>query len=439
MNRHVKIGRVANILITLCLAVVWPCALLTPRGADAQEMLRLGDENSSAEETADDAVAELEGSKSALSGLRGKIRAEAIGKLLADPKPANAPDLALILKENIDELDVQEKVARALSRVGGAERMSVGKRLLKDLSPYRKAMGIRLVAASGEADAASVLIGAVPDMGDDPEVVHHLCRAFALLGDKAALPWLKTRVGGKDAALARMAMCLSGDYSQFRRALSDFDEISASHEKMMLVWNWAWVNQWKTAGDKARAVKTAERNEEYLDLFRRMAGSCGLEQMRMMVETMKAGRMNVANVMYANLAGWVTASNADSFLPLLDAPSPELCEEVARVLADSQAPGMSSKLDAAILAMAAEDSWFRRAAAMRVSDLLPEPEGRKLLACGLRDKNLFVVQEALMVIQKRHVGGLEADVRAVLEGETWKRQYEVRRLAEIILSQLGGV
>lgn len=435
MNRLMNTDVGVSGLIRLLVAFMVCGALLEPRSAAAQEPLTLGDEGVGSEEASDDAVAELEGNKSGLAALRGPARAAAIGKLLADPKPAHIQDLTHILRENKDELDVQERAARALSQVGGAERMSVGKRLLKDVSPYRKAMGIRLVAASGQAGAAAVLVGAAPGMGDDPEVLYHLYRAFAVLEDKAALPWLKPKAAGKDGSLARLAMCLSGDYSQFRRVLSDFDEISAAHEKMMLIWNWAWVKQWKTAAEKARAVKTAERNEEYLERFQRLIGRCGSEQVQVMVEYMKEGRMRLANVLYANLAGLVTSSNADTFLNLLEAPSPELCEEVARVLADSQAQGMDAKLRTAILAMAAGDSWVRRAGAMRMSDLLPEPDGRKLLAGGLRDKSLFVVQEALMVIHKRHVGGLEADVRAVAGSEAWKRQYEVRRLAETILTQ----
>jgi len=99
---------------------------------------------------------------------------------------------------------------------------------------------------------------------------------------------------------------------------------------------------------------------------------------------------------------------------------------------------MAAKVRAAILAMAAGESWPRRAAALRLSDLLPESEGKALLARGLQDRSLFVVQEALTVIEKRHRGGLEAEVRTVAEGDAWKRQYEVRRLAESILSQPGG-
>jgi len=258
------------------------------------------------------------------------------------------------------------------------------------------------------------------------------------LEDKAALPWLKPRAETKDAALARLAVCLAGDYSRFSRILSDLDEISDAHERLMRNWNWAWANQWKTANEKARAVRTAERNEEYLERFQKMIERCGVEQVRAMGEHMKDGRMQVADVLYANLAGLVTDSNAEAFLPLLEASSPELCEEAARALADSQAQGMAAKVRAAILAMAAGESWPRRAAALRLSDLLPESEGKALLARGLQDRSLFVVQEALTVIEKRHRGGLEAEVRTVAEGDAWKRQYEVRRLAESILSQPGG-
>lgn len=386
------------------------------------------------EDLADDVLEEFEGPKSALAKLRGKPREAAVGKILADPKPANVPDLVQILKDAVDGMDSQEKAARALCRFGGPEVMSAGKRLLNDPSPQRKAMGTRLVAASGQKDAASILVAASRSMGNHADVTYGLCRAFALLQDKAAVPWLAARAAGADETLARLAMCLCGELSGFRQVLADHESISAKRQKQAVVWDWAWQNQWLTPAEKANAVKSAERMDEYLALFKRLLGRCRADEMRLIVESMKTGEGHLANAVYQAIATFVKAENASSFLPLLESPAPEIREEAARAIAGSGAQGWQATLKEASFAMAAGSSTSERAAAMRLADLLPPEDGRKLLAGGLADTSAFVVQEAMDAIRGHRIGGLEGDVEKLLKAGTWNHEPGVVHAAEMIVA-----
>lgn len=413
------------------LAAILDVLIFLPFAVKAEETLE-GDKSLNST----DALGELEESKSVLAKLRGRARENAVAKILANPKEANIPDLVQMLKDGLDEVDSQDKAGRALCQLGGPELIPTGKLLLKDVSPQRKTMGIRLLAASGQKEAATILIAAAPGMGNDQNVVFGLCRAFALLDDKAALPWLKGRAD--DDNMARLAICFLGDFSKFQQSLADYEAVSSTRQKQAVVWDWAWTNKWLTERDKTNAVKFAERMDEYLSLFKKLIGRCRAEEMRTIVSSMKSGSGFLANDLYADLAKLVTPGNAEAFLPLLEAPSPELCEEAARVLADSKAAGIQAKLGSMILAMASGDSWLERSTAMRMADLLPAADCRAVLAKGLKDKSAFVVHDALENIFKRRIGGLDAEVKALENGDAWRSEDSVRHLASLILAVKGG-
>jgi hypothetical protein len=258
-------------------------------------------------------------------------------------------------------------------------------------------------------------------------------RAFGYFGDpKAAAilrPWAE-----KDR-FARLALCMTGDFQGFRRTLADHDETHFLLEQLAVAWAWAWNTVWTTPRERRKAVDDWYRHREYIRMFEVMLGRIGETQVNDLIGFLGANpQSHVAGTLYGGMARLASPKNAWIFLPLLDADAPEVQEETARAIADLGDGAMTLALCAVLRKKAGHPSAEHRAVLMRVADLFPEDERRRILSEGLRDMSALVAAEALATIRDLRVMGLDADIERQRGSPVWQSDVLILRRADEALA-----
>jgi hypothetical protein len=127
----------------------------------------------------------------------------------------------------------------------------------------------------------------------------------------------------------------------------------------------------------------------------------------------------LADLLYAELGGIVSAADGRDFLPLLQVPFPELQEELAHVLAEQGDAGLLDALRRTLREKQGGASALDRALPARLADLFPPSEAEELLARALADPSAFVVEEGLQAIRRRRIGGMREAILTVGADPRW--------------------
>ena len=390
---------------------------------------------------------DLEFEENQLSGLSGAARRKVVQEILKRGSQDDFTELALILKQDHEDLDTQHAALRILMGFGGKPLVEIGRKLLTQGIPYKQAMGARLLGASKEKSAVPALLQAAK--GVNSEVRFWMTSSLAQLADKRAVPQLSAwtretpspsrtavpQTPGIQVRLAYLALCLVGESRHLATVLDQCDRQLiarglAAHDLDVMWQHWS-------PRVRISKVKEYQKMAEYVRLFERLLERMTPVQMKAIVSFVgERPGSEIVDMLYTRLDSLITRETAANGLVLLDLPAPELQEEAARALADFEDAELLARLRSHLRSRLTADSWLARAFVMRVSDLFPQEERAEVLRAGLSDRSAFVVEEALRAAGHGVRAQLSAELAALEEAPRWADNGRIR--SQLMRASLSG-
>ncbi len=325
-----------------------------------------------------------------LASMSGDERAREVRRLLQNPTAEDSTDLGVIITSNVESLEQARTAFEHLLRLGGAERAVVGRKALDMIVPEYRMMGVMLIGASGDRTALPRLL-ALARTEKDALVRFGLTIAFGQLGTAEVQPFL--RDWSAEDPVARLALCLTGDYERLEQTLADVGETKQELQLLLHEITLASAYGW-SPGQVANARQQVQRYNHYLALVPRLLRSLKPAQIKVLTGFLQASATSeVANVLFVQAPEILTTDNLQAFLPLVHGDNLELAEQLARVMA-REFPAKQSTLTTHLDSLD-QTSVRNRVLRLRLADILPDEARQKRVETALNDASEWVVIEAL--------------------------------------------
>jgi len=228
--------------------------------------------------------------------------------------------------------------------------------------------------------------------------------------------------------LARLSLCLTGDYSMLEHVLADVETMTAERKTLLHDLAIASLTGW-SAHQIAAAKQRLIRYNSHLELVPQLLARLPDTEARRIAAFLKEHPgSEVANVLFIQSHTILNAANFTAFLPLIDGSDLELAEQLARsihrLLPDQRAV-LATRLDGLDAGRVSG-----RVLRIRLADLEREDARRERLRKALEDADEWVMIEALDRLSPEDVVALRP-VLAVASASWRDNPYIRHRLALI--------
>jgi HEAT repeat protein len=299
----------------------------------------------------------------------------------------------LLLADPPLKVELQDLVFAALNKVADKEILPDVERMTRSPSPAVQHYGLKLLGRMRDERAVDLLIAASRSRTATAEMLVSTVRSLGQNGHPKAIPCLKKLAEERPelAEEATIARFQAGDPEAFGPF---FDLYQAKADTLT---NTAWEYGFRT-GKPAEVKRLKKEKDELEDTLRRMEQALQempSESVPALISHVRAkGDARILNLLFCSLPGLVRAENAESFLPLLDCPSPEVVQMAIRRMDKVGSLELKQRIDARLLELLRGGDVYLRRLVLENADRFGEEKGWEVLQLGLKDESPWVRQKA---------------------------------------------